>query len=321
MTDHDRREFFAAAMAAAGFAATTSWTTRWFRPQDPQQPDGTARERQLREAAAKAKQQGKPLLVFVVPGASEKEQTEVYVRSRWLGAFLTHGGPTALLEVALCVPACATLAEVQKVTGAAAIEGAPLMLVIDVDRPGAADAPLPKVTRLDLDLDSPILAGKGRSYEPEDIAANKCHIEAGLEKLTTELHKTVHQHGLSLAALADAVTSRLDDDQRRALTTWLATGSGATDELLVRATAEVRRRLGESKDDVHVAGQQRLVEAIERELVHKPLPGGRWHKDSGCGSSPEDPTPEEQKNGQMIACGMGMVPACCERFLSFYTGQ
>jgi len=310
-------------MAAAGFATTMTWTTRWFQPQDP---EAKAREQQLREAAAKAKRQGKPLLVFVVPGAGERAQAEIYARSHWLGAFLTHGGPTALLEVALCVPACATIDEMRAVTGAAPIEGTPLMLLVDthdLDAAGrqAADAPPPKVTRLDLDLGSPVLAGKGRSYEPEDIAENKRHIEAGLERLTTELHKTVHQHGLSLAALAAAATGSLGDGEDEALTAWLATGKGATDELLVRAAAVVRHRIAALQGAARTEAQQRLVEAIEREVVHRPVAGARWYTAGGCGSRPEQPTPQEQKDGPMIACGMGVVPAYCERFLWFYTGS
>lgn len=315
MTQPDRREFFTAAMAAAGFAATSSWCTRWFGPQDPQD---TARERQLRAAAARAKAQGKPLLVFVVPG--ESEGNELYLRGRWFGAFLTHGGPTALLEVALCVPACATVDEVRKVTGAAAIDGTPLLLVVDVSECGVEGAAAPRVTRLDLDLGQPVLPGKGRSFEPADVAANKKHIVDGLERLTTELHKTVHQHGQSLAALATAVAARLGDDERAALTAWVRSGTGVTDELLVRATAELRRQIGETPDDVRTAAQERLVAAIERHVVRKPLPGGRWYASGGCGATPEQPTAEEQK-GPQVACGMGMVPEYCERFLGFYTAD
>jgi hypothetical protein len=313
MTSLDRRSFLSAAVAAAGLHAASNRWTDWLLPQDP---DGTAREQQLRQAVARAREQGKPLLVFVVPGPSEQEQAQVYPRTRWLGAFLNHGGPTALLEVALCVPACATIAELRKVTGAGPIDGLPLLLVVDA----GAEAAAPKVTRLDLDLGSPFLPGKGRAFEPADVEQNRRHVEAGVTKLTTGLHETLHRHGLSLTVLAERVTLRLGDDDSRALAAWLERGEKVGDELLVRATAELRRRIVDLPDDARTTAQQRLCDAIEHEVVAKRVPGGRWHRDNGCGSDPEDMTPEERERGSMIACGMGMVPEHCERFLAFYTG-
>lgn len=320
MTIFDRRRFFSAAMAAAGFTATRSWCTAWFLPQDP---DGTARERQLRAAVAKARAEGKPLLVFVVPGDGTGEdraaQNEAALRGRWFGAFLNHGGSRALTELALCVPACGRIDEVRRVTGAKAIDGAPLLLLVDATGIGVEDAAPPKVTRLDLDLGSPFgQHGRSEDYDP---AADERRVEAGIEKLTKGLHQIVHQHGDSMAAMAAAVTSRLSSAQAQTLAAWFGGGAAPPDELLVRCAAEVRRAIADQTDERRAALQQSLVDAVEREIVHKPVPGARWYTSGGCGSEPEEKTAEEKQNGRMIACGMGMVPTHCERFLQLFTGQ
>lgn len=318
MTQLDRRQFFSATMAAVGFSLTPTWCAEWFRPQDPNR----AREDQLRAAVARAREQGKPLLVFVVPGdgtADTEAQKEAAARGHWFGAFLSHGGSRALLEVALCVPACARLDEVRRSTRAEPIEGAPVLLVIDVAAVGAEGAPPPKVTPLPLELGSPFGSGWRGATEGEDAEAERRRIEATIERMTVGLHQTVHRHGGSMAALATDVTARLTPEQAERLSGWLAGGAVPSDELLVRCAAEVRRQLGDEPDARRAALQGQLVDAVERAIVRQPLPGGRWYTSGGCGPEPEDPTPAEKQQGQMVACGMGMVPIHCDRFLGLWT--
>ncbi|MEZ5966403.1 MAG: hypothetical protein R3F56_21385 [Planctomycetota bacterium] len=318
MSELDRRQLFSAAMAAAGLGTATTWCRRWFETQGPADAE---RERELRDAATKARAQGKPLLVFVVPDSVATDANEAYLRSRWISALLNHGGESALLDVATCVPACATLPEVRRVTGAAAIEGRPLMLLVDVgdratNQHGEVPPP-PKVTRLDLDLAPLFPEPRGKALR-EDVEGTKRHIEAGVARLAASLHETLRRHGSTLTNMADAVVARLDAEQRKALTAWWVDGKPAQDDLIVRATADLRRRLESELEAARADKQKRLLAAIENELVRRRVPGGRWHRDSGCGSSPEEPTAGAQDRS-IVACGMGMVPAYCERFLWFYT--
>lgn len=323
MIPTDRREFLASSLFAAGAAALPAWLARWFVPQDPQGEQdpakiGKAREDQLRAAVAKAKDQGKPLLVCVAP--DDLNGADAWYRAEWFGAFLTHGGSLAVLEVALCVPACGNLDTVRRLTGAAPIEGSPLMLVVDVSQVGVADAAPPRVTPLVLDLGSARGEAAGRGdFDEVKRAAQQKRIEEGIAKLTAELHAALHRHGASTAKLIADARAKMTEPQRKALEAWVAGGTVVpSDELLVRAAAELRSRATELGTAARERVLASLTAAAERELVKKRIPGSRWATSNGCGTSIEPPAGEAQAMPG-IACGMGSVPPLCDRFLEFYT--
>ncbi len=235
----DRRKLFSFGLASAGLCTTPRWLARWFEPQDPeavkdpeQDPGQDPRSRQLRAALRTAQRQGKPVLLFVVPDAQQGAQ--VWNRGKWFGAFLNHGGDLALLEVALCVPACATLAELREIAGAGPIAGDPAIVLLDV----GADGDAAKVTPVPCELGD--YGGQVRADETWDdmVARQRRHIEAKLRELTEELMAAMHRHGHNLAAAAKAVDARLTDTARGALDDWFAGGTAPADATLVLAAAE-----------------------------------------------------------------------------------
>src|SRR5262249_21610831 len=125
----DRRALVrAAAAAAAGALALPEVLNAFTRAQDPQ-PGGKqpSRAEQVAAAVARSKAEGKPLLVFVVPARQEDHGP----RELRLGAFLNQGGSNALLEVALCVPVCASVDALKAWLGGE-VAGEPLMLLVDL---------------------------------------------------------------------------------------------------------------------------------------------------------------------------------------------
>jgi len=325
MIPTDRREFLASSFFAAGAAALPAWLAKWFTPQDPakqEQEDAAkrAKERkeQLRAAVQKAKDEGKPLLVFVLP--KDLASREAWERGEWFGAWLNHGGQVVLLEMALCVPACGNLDDVRETTGASPIEGTPLLLVVDVSQVGGAEAPPPRVTSLVLDLGSPRGDAPGiRGVDEAAVEKQKKVVEEGLAKLTTELHATLHRHGATMAKLAEDVRAKLTESQRALLTGWIG-GSKVllADELLVRAAAEVRLLAAGSTDVLRERHLMVLHGAAQRLFVKKRIPGSRWASGGGCGTTIER-SPGEADPMAGVACGMGSVPPLCERFLEFWT--
>jgi hypothetical protein len=312
MVTLDRRSFLSSLAVAGGVAAAPAWLARAMLPQDPV---SDWREKALRAAVAKAKDEGKPLLVFVAPLPADK--VDGFTRGQWLGAWLNHGGTLATHAIAMCVVACASLDELARVTGTARVEGQPVMVLADVSHFGAADAQAPKLTAVTVELG----AMYPTKYDPDPEKAavqRQQHLEAGLEKITAALQDGLNRHGASVARLASDVTARLSAAQRGELTAWLAGGAAPADALIARATAEVRRAAGELADAPRARVLERLTQAIDLEVVKKRVAGARWQKPGGCGAEFEEPTPEEKTQG-IPACGMGRTPPLCERFLNFYS--
>ncbi len=311
MSSFDRRTFLGSVFATAGFAAAPDWLARAMAPQDPAVPD---RVPHLRAAAKRAQANGKPLLVIVVP---EDRQNEGVARSQWLGAWLSHGGASALHAVALAEIAVANVAEVKQVTGAV-VAGEPHFALFDVARLGERDAPPPKPTLVKCEL-APIWSFHRREVDPAEVEAAKGKVRAGLDKITAALMDGLNRHGATVATVAKASMAKLDDAQKERLARWLATERDADAALLTRMTAEVRRAAAEFDDAKRGRVLDSLTAAIEKVVVKQRVPGSRWELAGGCGGPDyEDPTEEEKKNGLLIGCGMGSVPPLCERFLDFW---
>lgn len=331
MTTFDRRSFFARSLASvAGLAAAPTWVAQAFGlgdstvPQDPESgtvadPVAVWRKQQLTAAIATAKAHGKPLLVLVVPDAQDK----VWEGSQWFGAWLTHGDAHARETFGLCTLVCARMGEVEEMAGVrgdavAKTTKAVTMLLVDPTRAGQeADKPV-RATRIEPELPAVppgarMLAGDGTQEEAE--AARR----KGLATMTTALRAGLDKHEATLDELAKSSLRTLGDAQQKALTAWVEAGTPVPAELLVRGLPELRRRLAAASETDRAARLPQLAAAIETVVVRRQIAGSRWQNGGGCGNHFEAPTEEEKKNGMMVACGMGIVPPLCERFLGFYS--
>lgn len=311
MTTLDRRSFVTVVGSALGLSAAPPWLARALGPQDPL---GDWRKQQLAAAVAAAKAHGKPLLAFVVPPAPDGGKG--HQRGQWLGAWLNHGGQAALLELGTCTLACGTAAEIAAATGTEAVPGAPWMVLIDVANPTGTARP--RTTPIDVDLGPPWAEHDGKLSADAYAKATLAVMTDGLAKLTKELQAGLHRHGANLANLAAAADAALTPAEREALQRWLGGARADGAELAARATAVVRRTAADLPDEQRAVVLTALAEAITAEVVKERVPGARWQV-PGCGASFEEPTPAEKKVTAMVACGMGIVPRLCERFLNFYS--
>jgi len=301
MASMDRRSWFAAAGGAAGFGMMPAWLGFFARAgQDPKPAPPPTRRQQLQAAAEQAEAQGRPLLVFVVP----EDENAAYTRGQWLGAWWMHGGERARLDLALCVPAAASVRDVQALVDVRLPDPAPVLLLVDAPRRTQPGRQAATVTPIVVDL-------------PADASPG---LPADLERLTLALATALPRHGGALDEMAQRVRARLSDEQQQHVAGWLAGGPPPEDELLVRATAWVRCAAAGMEAEPSRSTQAALLAAIERRLVRRRLPGSRWATSSGCGAEIEDPDPALGEVGAGVECGMGRVPEVCRRFLLFYTG-
>lgn len=330
MTTFDRRSFFARSLASvAGLAAAPTWLAQAFGldapaagAQDPEpgtvaDPVAAWRKQQLTAAIATAKAHGKPLLVLVVPDAPEWQV------SQWFGAWLTHGDALARETFGLCTLVCARMGEVEEMAGVrgdavAKTTKAVTMLLVDPTRAGQeVDKPI-RATRIEPELTEAPSSGVklGDQETPENLEEQR---RKGLAAMTAALQVGLEKHGATLDELAKASLRTLDEAQQKALTAWLEAGAPVPPELLVRGLPELRRRLAAASEADRAARLPQMMAAIETVVVRRQVAGSRWQRAGGCGNDFEAPTEEEKKNGRMFACGMGMVPPLCERFLGFYS--
>ena len=313
MTQLNRRNLFSIGFASAGLSLAPSWITRWFSatehagPQDPLDAIADARKKQLGEAFERARQQGKPVLVLIVPD----DEDQVWLAGSWFGAFLNHGGSLAMLELGMTVPACAKVGELGKATGAK-LPAKPTMVLVS---PGERD----KVTPIEVELG---LVG-GAEFDPaeewqEREKRETKHIVGKLDELTKALIKGMHRHGCNVATLAAAARSKMSAGDRERLQAWFTGGEAPADQLILRAAAEVRRAAGERSDERRKVLLAALELAVVREIVKQPIAGARWVSSTGCAMDLERETEQDKKNRLGIACGMGHTPPQTTRFLSFF---
>lgn len=302
-----RRSFLGGLVASGGAAAFPASLARWFAPQDPVPDDKVVelRRKELRTAVQQAKDHGKPLLVFLLP--ADQGDARRFERGRWFGVLLNHGGADVLFDVAVCVPACATVADLQAVAGTKPIEGDPLLLVVDVARVGSPDAPPPRVTPLVLELGDPQRAAKEDGID-----------DVSLAKFGAELHRTIAHHAGGAGELAAAARAAMDDEQRAAVAAFLAGAKAPADDVLVRAAAMVLGAAAERGAEASKHLLDTLREAVVRTSVKRRPLGGAWYREEGCGIAVENDAGEAVPL-RPIECGLGRVPPKCRRFLDLYS--
>jgi hypothetical protein len=298
----DRRDFLHAMLAAA--LPLHEWLGAFGvqseqEPQEPRpaKPAPRAREQHLRDAAAKAKEHGKPLMVFVVPD----DATQARARGTWLGSWIVIGGERARLDLATTVPAAASAAEIAAVCRVTLPSPPPPIVLIDPTN--VADAGKP-VASTNVEF---VLGGDW----PQTVAA--------LEPLTLAVAGALARQAGGVDELARRAHARLADDHKQQLAEWLGGGGPPSSELIVRAAACVRCRAADLPDNRRGLVLASLNAAIERELVQRRVPGTKWAQGHGCGHDVENPDTAEERGNGGIECGRGHVPAPCRRFLLFYT--
>jgi hypothetical protein len=332
MTMIDRRSLFALfAMAVGGALVLCWWPRRRPRSVTQPRPEPRARtiekpvirepvspwrEKQLRQAIMYAKQKGKPLLVLVAPATNDGD-----VRGKWFGTWIEDMPDEDVWLAASCVLACATVSELGYALGTK-VEGAPLWVFADVGESGEEKGAA-RVTPIDCEL--PILPRRGAD---ENMWAART---TGLQSMHAAFVAGAKGHGLELAPLAAAALRRLEETQQISLEDWFASGLGAELIAMALADAEVRRRLEAQRPQVKPS---LLRYSVDRSF-HEPVAGARWIQTTpigGCGWIPwfVHPTESEKEEWRrrqeavraregMGACGMGVAPAICWRFLEFWT--
>ncbi|MEZ6037291.1 MAG: hypothetical protein R3F29_07405 [Planctomycetota bacterium] len=330
MNQIDRRSLFSLGLGAAGASMAPKWLGRWFaapqpqEPQDPQKPHdpypkkteqerilAEAREEQLKEAIEQARQQHKPLLVFVVPDGDVSQEHQ---RGEWFGAFVTHASDLVKLELGMAVPCCAKPGEVTKLLGVA-VDGTPAMLWVDV----AAEGEKSRATPVEVELGEFGVERKADDEYEDYKRLSKAHIEQRLVAIGEALLAARHRHGASLASLAKANAEVLTEVEQQLISAWLAGNKLPKQELMVRATGFIRHATEDFEQPRRSARLQQLSAAIDALWVHQEMAGARWLRSGGgCGAEYEHPTKKEKELSGMIACGMAMMPPLAERFLTFY---
>ena len=298
----DRRRFLRSAglgIAATGLSLSSSWPrflTRAFGDEGSGSEAGP-RERtvELAEAVARARRDGKPVLVLVVP-ANENDR---YARGRVLGELINHGGTGVLDDLLVCELACATIEEARRVLPTD-VKGDPAMLLVELDVEGGEFLP---ATSIDL----PVGPGWTKG-EAEDEPTIRARIAAG----AAALHAAVASGPVTLARRAERNRAALSDADRAALADGLA-GRGAIDAALARRGAAVLAvAAAEAAPEPRARARAALDAGAEAAIVRARPAGAQWGRTAGCGVTIEGEPPAG------IRCGMGRVPALSQRFLHFY---
>jgi len=252
------------------------------------------RAAELALAIARARRDGKPLLLLVVP----TDASLVYPRGRVLGELINHGGPGVTDDLLVCELACATIAEAARVLPLD-VKTDPAMLLVELEAEGGEFLP---ATPIDLPP-----GPRGVKGTPEEEPAIRARIAAGASALHAAVARdsgVAPRAARSRAALSEADRTALDEGLagRVAIDTALARRGAAL--LVVAATdgaPEPRTRA------------RAALDAAAAELVKARPPGARWARAEGCGTSIEGEPPVG------VECGMGSVPVLSQRFLYFYT--
>lgn len=295
----DRRRFLqhtglGLAATSLGLAAWPGFLSRAFGDDAPADPKARADE--LRLAIARARRDGKPLLVLVVPTTPD----DVYVRGLVFGELINHGGASVLDDLLVCELACATLEET-RLALRIDVKVEPAMLVIELDADGseflatkAIDVPARPASAID---------------EPEDEAA----IRARIALAAKALHDGVYPTPESLARRAERNREALGAAACTAIADGLAGASELAPDQVRRGAAQVVIAAMDGGAEPKTRARAALDLAGAALVKARPA-GAQWARSAGCGITIEGDT-----NPRMVACGMGRVPKLSQRFLHFYT--
>ena len=320
MTDLDRREYLLASIFTAG--APLAWIAEAFDIQDPAAPPqalGPRKEKRLellRNAARRARDEGRPLLVLLLPQDEFARSDRGYAIARWLLSTTLADR----LDLGLVELACAEANDVTKLFGARALHHEPALLWLDVESFEVADAPAPRVGFFGPTLESfaELTRRKDRGEAIEIPAPWDLHREHA-RKLAQSLREALSSPERSLARLSARVESRLDAASLEQLDHWLTDDLPAAPALLRRASARIRVRCSTLPTERREFLEGRLGQVITGALIGARVPGSAWASSLGCGSSIDDPVCEEELRVGSVLCGIGFLPESAQRFLWFWS--
>jgi len=291
-----RRRFLGYAGLGASAVALPSWLALGFE-QDGEIPP---LDLVLKEALARARTLGKPLLVFVVP--TEPQRT--WERQVLFGQFLNLAADDALADLALCEVACARMTDLAKLELGLAPEAEPLLVLVETD--GARAQPQ--------GLDPELPQGPAPfSRHVEDTGLERA-VRGRVEGVAVTLHRALAPDRSTLERRARQAGDTLDEDGRR-LAARLSEAPGAAAPEQIDRVAALVRAAAEQRPELRASALAALTRAARARLRISAPPGAWWAEKKPCGYELENgPQPEVG-----YACGMASVPALSRRFLLFYT--
>ncbi|HKB15402.1 MAG TPA: hypothetical protein VKF62_05020 [Planctomycetota bacterium] len=258
---------------------------------------------ELDQALKRARERGKPLLLFVIP----RDDGEKWDRGRLFGGLLNTAGDDTLADLALCEVACAEMDGIRSLLEKRAPQGEPLAIVVETAGPDlralAIDPSLPPQT-------DPLRGG-------DDWNASRNKAEQSARDRIARLGEAIRS---AVAADRDALFKRvlqtekvLSPEEASALLA-IADGKAKLDVPLADRGAAVLRVMAEEDP----SRRERVIAALKQAAVErfrvKPPAGAKWASDTGCGADVEG-----DEMGMRVGCGMGFVPQASVRFLYFFS--
>jgi len=295
-----RRRFLgtAAAVGAAGLSLPT-WISRAFGQEAATSDNGRDRAAELRDLSAayrSAQQNGRPLLVLVVPEDSGAR----WERAHGFGELLNNGDDGAFLDLSLVDVVCSTMRSLRSLVPQAG-SGEPWMVLVEADQhPATARA-------ITVELPENPSQWTERGAPDYDQRVEQA-IDQRIEILAATLHDALARDDEAIARRARVAEQHLDAALVRRVHAAIRRGD-VPGELLAAAPAVVRAGArGRS------AVLTQLASSARERLARTPVPGSAWATSWGCGV-----TVEGRDDNIMVGCGMGHVPARSQRFLYWYT--
>ncbi len=260
---------------------------------------------ELDQALKRARERGKPLLLFVIP----RDDAAKWERGRLFGGLLNTAGDETLADLALCEVACADMDGIRGLLEKASPSGEPLAVLVETAGPNlralAIDPTLPPQT-------DPLRGGedwKEARKRAEQSARDR------VAQFGEAIRAAVAPDGKTLLERVVEAEKGLTPAEASTLLA-IADGKAKVDASLADRGAVVLRKLAEedpSRRERVVAALKQA--AVERLRVKSPA-GAKWARDTGCGANVEG-----DDTGMAIGCGMGYVPEASVRFLYFFSDR
>jgi hypothetical protein len=262
----------------------------------------------VRAALDRARHDGKPLIVFVVPENEEIRGD----RASSFATLIDLGPDRALAILALGEVVCAPLTAVRCVVPDAPLEtgeAPPSMLVVE--------AKLPPTTVIPHDLhDRPPWQQCLRPVPADEAACLRRETRRYCERLVAPLRRTLLGPGLRRRARWNARV--LGPEAETRVRAAMPAGVASLPPPLVDAAAPllfasaVEHGDRRSRDHAITA----LAAAARRRLRDRPPPGARWVRAEGCNDFAYRGADDEVGS---MGCGLASVPHLAARFLVFAT--
>ena len=291
-----RRAFLGAATLGAAAATVPAWVDRAFAQQ--LDPDRYAAE--VANAYRRAALAGRPVLLVVIPPDAQKHE-----RGQLWGELLNHGADGQLWPLALVEVVAADLASARRILPSLPGEEA-IAVVVETDGSQRSTAVTVDVPSIGWAAHPPELVGA----DPEEWLNRR--IDQRIERLAGALEAAIAGDVRMLEGRADAARARLGAADRTRIDHLLRSSARVPADLVRAAPAIVALAAHRAGAAVLYA---RLAAVVREDLVECAMPGARWARNGGCGTTIEE-LPDDQQ--VMMGCGMGHVPERSQRFVHFF---